>query len=129
MHPYAEAPEGGPNKICMVLLERQVVYDSGFGRPFDRFDHRAFADGTEQGVTNFNLLGGDPAPPNDPEWMLWRRADDASADVKIHERRLILEQVRHPLRDERAFGVILVPRVHEVSYADVFDEFRSIGRQ
>jgi hypothetical protein len=113
----------------MVLLDRQVVYHGRFGGPFDRFNHCAFADGTEQRVTSFKLLRGDPAPPNDPEWMLWCRADDAPADMKIQERRVILEQVRHAFRDERAFGIILVPRQHEVSYAYVFDELRSIGRQ
>jgi hypothetical protein len=102
---------------------------SRFGGPFDRFNHRAFADGTEQRVTGFNLLRGDPAPPNDPEWMLWCRSDDPPADMKFQEGRVILEQVRDPFRDERAFGVILVPGEHEVSYADVFDELRSIGRQ
>jgi hypothetical protein len=65
----------------MVLLDRQVVNHSRFGGPFDRFNHRAFADGTEQRVTSFNLLRRDPAPPNDPEWMLWCRADDAPADM------------------------------------------------
>jgi hypothetical protein len=89
----------------MVLLDRQVVYHSRFGGPFDRVNDRAFADGTEQRVTSVNLLGGDPAPPNDPEWMLWCRSDDPPADMKIQERRVILEQVRRAFRDERAFGI------------------------